>query len=375
MQVSLDSLIIGLKSLREQSRVGLDQLYALRSREWFSPPDRHTVLQRVKSGVLKRLGDNFVFDRKFCYFGQGNRALWERHLRGSITGEANACFIDGSIWCKNGQNEHDIADNARRCSAIFLYPFEGMEKVARISSKFAAVFAINWDDHLGWSRHRWWQNVLRYCDCGLSQNPSSARKYAGMGINWLYFPEAGHYESEPLTDKLRPALVNVGSISHSKGREALAIAKALGSELELYGPDTKNGIIAPELCGNLYRSTAASLALSGCGWASWITHLKCRHFEIPCAGGLMIAQDTPGLEKLYKVDQDILTFQTAKEAAAKFHWVLEHPKEAMDIRKRGHERAREHTWARRFADLLAELENCNGTQDKVENKLVSASIR
>ncbi len=335
----------------------IDCAFSARSLEWCSPPCRKLVLKRIRAKVRKRLGDRFQFTGNLCYIGDGSR--WGAHVQRSLASEMGGrakVILDGNALYK--ENAQEAIDHVwEGCSAVFVMPSLVTETVILSAMKTASVFTINWDDLRNLSTNNWWTKcIFPYVDCCLSQDPSSARKYAGMGINWLFFPEGGHWEPAGQKKPYTLSLVHIGELSGSKGRMAKMIAKRLGPALDLHGPGSGRGPIEPEKAGELYRGASASLALSGCGWDMNRTHLKCRHFEIPAAGGLMLAQYTPELEELFEIGKEILTFKTADEAASKFHWILKNPVEAEKIRRQGHERARNHTWAKRFADILLELD-------------------
>jgi hypothetical protein len=84
--------------------------------------------------------------------------------------------------------------------------------------------------------------------------------------------------------------------------------------------------------------------------------VRLRDFEVPLAGGFYITQDTPELHELYRVGQEIETWDTIDELYDKCMYFTAHPAQAEAIRAQGQARAlQDHTWTRRLQDLLAHL--------------------
>lgn len=354
-----ESVDIHLRNLKGEAEATLDYIYSLRSFEIFSPPSRKEVLLRINQKVKKRLGANFSFSGRYCYIGQDTS--WEYFVKESLRNSDDGDFFTGKeVVSLLQQDKNLIKDFFSTYSVVFLYPFiddNTFSYIAMQASTYSCVLGINWDDRLNLGFKSWWKSTWPYIDGMLSQRSESEIKYVGMGLNWLFFPEAGHIDenSTRRNTGYKKGLVHIGSLDANKGNIANKILKVLGNELVLYGNGTPNGFIDPAQSPSVYSSYAASLALSSAGWGFNPTHLKCRHFEIPCSGGLMIAEYTKDLEKVYKIDKEILTFRTAKEAALIYSWVLENPEKANQIRINGILKAREHTWANRFMGIIFEL--------------------
>ncbi len=98
----------------------------------------------------------------------------------------------------------------------------------------------------------------------------------------------------------------------------------------------------------------------------WSKAGKCRHvqgrlrdFEVTAAGGFYLVQRHPDLSDLYVEGVEIEAWDDVNELVEKAIHYLEHPDEALGIARRGHERwKREHSWKKRFSDLLDELGGC-----------------
>jgi hypothetical protein len=350
---------IHLRNLKGEAEATLDFVCSLRSLEILSPPTREEVLLRINRKVRKRLGGDFSFNGRYCYIGQDTS--WEYFVKESLKQSDEGDYFTGKeVVSMLQQDKNLIKDFFSKYSVVFLYPFIDdytFSNIAMYASMYSCVLGINWDDRLNHGYKSWWKSSWSHVDGMLSQRSESEIKYVGMGLNWLFFPEAAHISVNSISRKpiYEKGLVHIGSLDANKGNIANQILKELGNDLVLYGNGTPNGFIDPAESPAVYSSYAASLALSSAGWGFGPTHLKCRHFEIPCSGGLMIAEYTKDLEKVYQIDKEILTFRTVKEAALKYNWVLENPEKANTIRVNGFLKAKEHTWTNRFKTIIFEL--------------------
>jgi spore maturation protein CgeB len=84
--------------------------------------------------------------------------------------------------------------------------------------------------------------------------------------------------------------------------------------------------------------------------------IKARVFEVSGYGGCLLTEQAPGLEKYFRIGEEILTFEGSDELVGTVKSLLAHPERRDAIASRGFDRVRrEHTYDRRFGDLLREL--------------------
>jgi len=83
------------------------------------------------------------------------------------------------------------------------------------------------------------------------------------------------------------------------------------------------------------------------------TAVTLRAFEVPLAGGLLLADDRPALHEHYDVGREVLAYADPVEAREQAAWALRNPRWAVAIARAGRERARaEHTVVQRARRLL-----------------------
>jgi hypothetical protein len=82
-----------------------------------------------------------------------------------------------------------------------------------------------------------------------------------------------------------------------------------------------------------------------------------RSFEIPAAGGLLIAEDTPDHRELFGTGENALFFNGVKDLEQILAWVKSHPKEATEIAENGfqHITSNQNTWLDRSFEILSKL--------------------
>lgn len=85
--------------------------------------------------------------------------------------------------------------------------------------------------------------------------------------------------------------------------------------------------------------------------------LRARMFEVCMSGGFLLTQSAQGLEKLFKIGQEIEVFQTIPEAADKIKYYLKNEKERQTIAQAGYLRAqKDYSLEAMFARIFKAIE-------------------
>jgi len=139
--------------------------------------------------------------------------------------------------------------------------------------------------------------------------------------------------------------------------------RARGVEVACFGHGWPGGAVAAERIPEIIRDSAVSLNFgdSGVVWEGWFParsrQIKARVFEVPGSGGFMLTEPAQDLERYFLPGKEIETFASREELAGKIRHYLDHPAERDAIAMAGHLRVRrEHTYERRFRDLLERAE-------------------
>ncbi|XHR83063.1 MAG: glycosyltransferase [Gloeotrichia echinulata GP01] len=84
--------------------------------------------------------------------------------------------------------------------------------------------------------------------------------------------------------------------------------------------------------------------------------VRLREFEIPMHSGFYLTQDCPQLREFFQVGENVATWDNFSDLLQKIRYYLEHPTERLKIAEAAQAHClQHHTWAKRFSDLLQEL--------------------
>jgi spore maturation protein CgeB len=122
------------------------------------------------------------------------------------------------------------------------------------------------------------------------------------------------------------------------------------------------GYVSFEKMLEIFQTSKINLNFSGGGPHGDEKQIKGRVFQICMAGGFLLTEYTPGLEKYFVLDKEVVCFRTPKEMAAKIVYYLNHDEERRSIARAGWERAtREYTSTAMMAKVFEEIEEANRT--------------
>jgi spore maturation protein CgeB len=85
-----------------------------------------------------------------------------------------------------------------------------------------------------------------------------------------------------------------------------------------------------------------------------------REFKIPASGGFQISDYISGMERYFDIGREIIIAKNPQEWFSKIDYYLNHPKERIDIQKRGTERTlKEHTYHNRVEQMIKLYKDLN----------------
>jgi glycosyltransferase involved in cell wall biosynthesis len=310
--------------------------------------DRSGILQ-----ALQRLGDLVYFTRSDGSYGQNDPAPYrERRARNTQrlveiferlanSGEAPDLLI--------GQTWGSLIDPA------------ALSQIRKSYGTF--VINISMDDrHQYWGRkvNGQWNGVLPlipHIDLALTAAPECTEWYRKEGCPAIFFPEA----SDPEIFHPMPELPKIHDVCFVGGRygirEKLVLAlRRAGIAVAAYGEGWERGRLAMAEVPRLFAQSKIVLGVGTIGHCSDFYALKLRDFDGPMSGSCYLTHDNPDLHGLYTVGEEIVTYRSVAECVEKTRYLLDNETERERIARRGRERAaRDHTWDKRFAMVMAEL--------------------
>jgi len=136
-----------------------------------------------------------------------------------------------------------------------------------------------------------------------------------------------------------------------------------GIEVVSFGHGSEGGVINAREIPAIYNNSFISINFSGAGDAAFKgmgstgRQIKARTFEVPGAGGFLLTEAAPDLERYFADGREIAVFETPADLIAKAKYFRDNPSERNRIARAGHLRTREqHTYEKRFAEILARLQ-------------------
>jgi spore maturation protein CgeB len=141
--------------------------------------------------------------------------------------------------------------------------------------------------------------------------------------------------------------------------EWIAALRAGGIAVSCFGHGTENGVVSATEIPEIFRASRISLNFSGSGQGAGRREqrqIKARTFEVPGAGGFLLTEAAPELERYFAIGSEIVTFASPGELVERARYYLANPDERDAIARAGHARAiAEHTYEQRISQILEKL--------------------
>jgi spore maturation protein CgeB len=141
----------------------------------------------------------------------------------------------------------------------------------------------------------------------------------------------------------------------------IAALRAGGIAVSCFGHGTENGVVSAAKIPEIFRASRISLNFSGSGQnprgaGRRERQIKARTFEVPGAGGFLLTEVAPELERYFAIGSEIAAFASPGDLVERVRYYLDHPDERDAIARAGHARAiAEHTYERRISQILEKL--------------------
>lgn len=193
------------------------------------------------------------------------------------------------------------------------------------------------------------RDICRYFDLCWTSTEDALKKYRVEGARPLYLPEGANPEiHKPYAVE---KTIDVSFVGQCYGNRATVINELQnrGISAETYGSGWPNGPLTMGDMVKMYSRSKINLGFGGVSGHKDTFCLKGRDFEIPMSGGLYLTEDHPELRSVFRLGEEILTYNGMDDLFSKIKFYLAHPAEAETIRKKGYKRSiHEHTWKMRF---------------------------
>jgi spore maturation protein CgeB len=180
---------------------------------------------------------------------------------------------------------------------------------------------------------------------------------------WYAYDDRWHFRNSAAD--FRNPIFEVGFIGHMRPDRAqlvLDIAKRFGKSFAITGAKWNkveglaalSSVFPPSYASSFSRFVASAPLQLGLLNSDNRDQHTARSFEVPAAGGLLLAEDTPEHREIFVSDANALFFKTKEELFSKISWVQTNPELAKKIAENGYQHiTRNHnTWRDRSSEML-----------------------
>lgn len=131
-----------------------------------------------------------------------------------------------------------------------------------------------------------------------------------------------------------------------------------GVRVRAFGPGWPDGPVRGCAAAQVMSRSRINLGMGGIGYASDLTNVKTRDFEVPAVGGgVYLTSFNADLAQQFHIGHEILCYQAYDDLIEQIRYYLVRPAEAAAIAAAGQRRAiSEHRWLNRYVELLRILE-------------------
>jgi spore maturation protein CgeB len=161
-----------------------------------------------------------------------------------------------------------------------------------------------------------------------------------------------HWFQPPLGAKDCRYEVSFVGASYGKRRQIVEALRSQGVSVRCFGNGWDHGPVTAERIPHIMRESVVSLNFSD-GFKGGRPQLKARTFEVPGAGGMLITEDAPGLDRFYKPGAEILVSRSRAQMVGQVQMILRNHALRDQIAIAGHLRTVEdHSYERRLEKVL-----------------------
>jgi spore maturation protein CgeB len=222
---------------------------------------------------------------------------------------------------------------------------------------------VNWSTDDSWKYPMFSRLIGTEWDLSVTTYPKAMDWYQRDGIDSVYLSQwAANVET--LTPPLPAAACRypVSFVGAAYGSRPVMVdaLRREGIDVACFGHGWPAGPVEAKQISEIVRSSQISLNFSegsqkGLGGAGG-RQIKARVFEVPGYGGCLLTELAPDLDRYFRIGEEIRTFEGFDELVGAVKSLLAHTERRDAIARRGFERvSKEHTYDRRFDDLLGEL--------------------
>jgi len=214
---------------------------------------------------------------------------------------------------------------------------------------------LNWGTDDSWKHRSFSRYVARHVDLYATTSAQACEQMRSSGLHNIMLSQWAASSlalREPMPAENCSLQVSFVGSAYGHRPRWIEQLRDRGIAVECFGYGWPRGPIGTaqivEICQQSVISLNFSESSTGGG-----RQVKARVFEISGAGGFLVTQSAPELQRCYRIEEEAVTFDGVDELAEKIRFYLGHPDLRDRIARAGHMRTvLEHTYEQRFAPLL-----------------------
>lgn len=226
----------------------------------------------------------------------------------------------------------------------------------------SGAWVINWSTDDSWKYPMFSKLIASEFDVFVTTYPQMVDRYHQDGINSVYLSQwAANADTllPPLSAAACRYPVSFVGAAYGNRRAMIARLRREGIEVACFGHGWPEGTVETTRMGEIIRGSQISLNFSD-GAHGRVDpasrQIKARIFEVQGYGGCLLTEKAPNLERYFRLEEEVVTFEGEDEMVEQVKTLLSCPERRDEIARSGFERVcRDHTYERRFEELLQEL--------------------
>lgn len=224
------------------------------------------------------------------------------------------------------------------------------------------AWVVNWSTDDSWKYRMFSKLIGSEFDLFVTTYPQMIDRYHRDGINSVCLSQwaaNGDTLFPPLPASACRYPVSFVGAAYGKRRAMVERLHHEGIEVACFGHGWPEGPVETKRMAEIIRESQVSLNFSDGAHGrsdAAIRQIKARMFEVPGYGGCLLTEEAPNLDQYFHIGEEVLTFEGTDEMVAQVKSLLSCPERRDAIARRGFDRVRrDHTYERRFDELLQEL--------------------
>lgn len=224
------------------------------------------------------------------------------------------------------------------------------------------AWVVNWSTDDSWKYRMFSKLIGSEFDLFVTTYPQMIDRYHRDGINSVCLSQwaaNGDTLFPPLPASACRYPVSFVGAAYGNRRAMVERLHHEGIEVACFGHGWPEGPVETKRMAEIIRESQISLNFSDGARGrldAASRQIKARMFEVPGYGGCLLTEEAPNLDQYFHIGEEVLTFEGTDEMVAQVKSLLSCPERRDAIARRGFDRVRrDHTYERRFDELLQEL--------------------